>query len=583
MQHLRPRYIIFIISIIMMISGIAMAWGAQNNFGTVQASEITLTTTEGVPISSILQKPHGATPTTPLPGVVVIHGVIQSKEWVIAFGIEFARRGFVVLTIDAVGHGNSGSSIGPGTDRGGIAALEYLDSLSYVSTLGMVGHSMGAGIAIDAINRTSIQVDSLVLVGGSSSTMTTWANATYPHNMLFVVGVYDELFDVPDLLDSLAELFNTTAPLIPGQLYGEFTTGTARMIVLPPTNHLFETIDATAIGSTTEWLMNSLKGSPDAFWIPSQNLLYPLWLVGGFLACLGAILSVLALFTILTSTSIFRQIQHSPNSRYHAKTPVYFGMGFLYGLLGLGALLTLLVVNIPITYPQSLGLPVILGQFVGGLISLILLVGIKYFKNRKDKTLTWNDLGGFNGEEKGTHQALLKIVGLGFLLGVIGIAWLYLWVLPVDLFLALDFRVFLPFMKTLSPLRAIFLPLYFLLLLPVALIDGFWLLGYLRTRPKETWWKTQIWWTSKAIFIKILIMVSILIIQTGVSIALGGPFISGFIGFYLLFLWMFIPMYAIATTFLAWSYRLSNRFYIAVIFNAFLFAWLMAAILPIYV
>ncbi|MFW9935228.1 MAG: hypothetical protein ACFFDU_06965, partial [Candidatus Thorarchaeota archaeon] len=84
MTRIRPRYLVFIISIIMMISGISLAWNAQNNFGTVQASEITFTTSEGVPISGILQRPNAATSATPLPGVVVIHGVIQSKEWVMA-------------------------------------------------------------------------------------------------------------------------------------------------------------------------------------------------------------------------------------------------------------------------------------------------------------------------------------------------------------------------------------------------------------------------------------------------------------------------------------------------------------------
>ncbi len=583
MGRLRPRYILFLVSIIMMISGIAMAWGAQNNMGTVQASEITLNTSDGVPISAILQRPLAATAGTPLPGVVVIHGVIQSKEWVMAFGIELARRGFVVLTIDAVGHGNSGPSVGPGTDRGGIVALEYLDSLPYVSTLGMVGHSMGAGIEIQAINETSIQVDSIVLVGGGGSSIATWTNTTFPRNMLLVIGLYDELFDVPAMLNYLAGPFNTAAPVTPGQLYGDYATGTARMLLLSPTNHLFETIDAITISATTEWLMNSLKGSPDAYWIPSQNLLYPLWILGGIFACLGAVLSVLALFTILTNFSIFQQIQHTPNSRYFATTPKYLGLGLIYGIIGLVSLFAMLIVDIPVSYPQSLGLSVIIGLFIGGLVTFLILVGIKYILNRKDNTPTWNDIGGFNGKEKGDYKALLKTVGLGFLLGLIGIAWLYLWVLPVDLLLALDFRVFLPFLKALSPLRALFVPLYFLLFLPVFLVDGLWLMGYLRTQPKENWKNTQIWWTSKAILIKVLVLALILLIQTGVSFAIGGPFISGFMGFYLLFLWIFIPMYAISTTFLAWSYRLSNRFYIAILFNAFLFAWIMAAILPIYI
>jgi hypothetical protein len=239
-------------------------------------------------------------------------------------------------------------------------------------------------------------------------------------------------------------------------------------------------------------------------------------------------------------------------------------------------------VNLSFPFLQGYGLPVILGLFVGALVAFPLLFGLRHLTSRKTGRPNWDDLGGFNGDAPTSITSLVKTVGFAFLLGGIGVAWLYLWVLPVDLFLALDFRAFLPFMKALSPTRALFVPFYFLLFLPVTLIDGLWIMGYLRTQPKETWWKTQACWTGKAIFIKILVFAVILIVQSVASAILGGPFISGFIGFYLLFLWMFIPMYAVSTTFLAWSYRLTKRYYIAVIFNAFLFAWLMAAILPIY-
>ncbi|MHA2315085.1 MAG: alpha/beta hydrolase [Candidatus Hermodarchaeia archaeon] len=575
MRQLRPRYIVFLIGMLMMVSGIAMAFGTQNNLGTVQTTQFYLITGEGVPIHSTLQVPNAATPSTPLPGVIVIHGVMGTKEWIMGFGIELARRGFVVLTIDAVGHGNSGPSLGSGTDRGGIVALEFLASLPYVSTIGMVGHSMGSGVASQAINASSVQVDSFVIVGGGGL-----VNSTYPNNVLIVTGLYDELFNIPGLLNALATPFNTTAPVIPGQLYGSFATGTARKVVIPPSNHLFEIIDPSAISESVDWLMNSLKGSPDAYWIPAQNQIYPIWILGGLIACIGAMLSVLALFTILINFGPFRQIQHTPNSSYFASTPKYLGLGLLYGVSGLVTLFALLLVDIPIYFTQGLGLSVALGILAGGLVTLLILLGIKFYQNNKSKNPpTWNDYGGFNGKP----NTLLKTIGLGFLLGFIGIAWLYLWVLPVDLLLALDFRAFLPFLKAISPARAIYVPIYFLLLLPFVLIEALWLMGLLRTAPKDTLYITQTVWTLKAIFIKILLYASIIIIQGVGSIALGSALISGSIGFQLIYLYMFIPFFAVSTTVIAWSYRLSNRHYIAILFNALLFAWLMASILPIYI
>jgi hypothetical protein len=49
-----------------------------------------------------------ATEENPMPGVVHIHGYQNNRETGDAYCIELARRGFVVLNIDAIGRGNSG-------------------------------------------------------------------------------------------------------------------------------------------------------------------------------------------------------------------------------------------------------------------------------------------------------------------------------------------------------------------------------------------------------------------------------------------------------------------------------------------
>ena len=46
---------------------------------------------------------------SPAPGVVYIHGYQNNRETSDAYCIEMARRGFVVLEIDALGRGNSGN------------------------------------------------------------------------------------------------------------------------------------------------------------------------------------------------------------------------------------------------------------------------------------------------------------------------------------------------------------------------------------------------------------------------------------------------------------------------------------------
>lgn len=55
--------------------------------------------------------PKNATPENPAPAVVMMHGGLSNKDTTAPIYIELARRGFVVIAFDAMGHGK--------TDKGG--------------------------------------------------------------------------------------------------------------------------------------------------------------------------------------------------------------------------------------------------------------------------------------------------------------------------------------------------------------------------------------------------------------------------------------------------------------------------------
>jgi hypothetical protein len=245
-------------------------------------------------------------------------------------------------------------------------------------------------------------------------------------------------------------------------------------------------------------------------------------------------------------------------------------------VIGVGAFLPFILLGYFVPFPQSLGLPIGFWLLGSGLIAAaVLLIVMKWM--RRSTKVTWSDFGAFGTDAK----TFLKQFGLAALLGLLCVLWLYLWMLPVDLFLALDFRAFLPLLNDLTPLRALFVPVYLLLTIPFFLVEGLWLMGLLRTAPQATWAKTQLAWTAKAIFIKCIPYVLVLFVQFAASYAIGRPFLSGQLGFMLLFLWMIIPTMAIATSITAWSYRLTDRIYVGVVLDALLFSWIMASILPI--
>ncbi|UCE14029.1 MAG: alpha/beta fold hydrolase [Candidatus Heimdallarchaeota archaeon] len=580
MSTIRPRYLVLGISIVMILSGITAAWLVQNNFGTVKVTEIDLLTNEEVVIHSTLQVPNVASESNPVPGVVVIHGVYQSKEWLMAFGIELARRGFVVLTIDAASHGNSGyASSNDDTDRGGVCALEYLEALPYVSKLGMIGHSMGAGIAIQTLELTTLSIDSLVFVGGGSRNMTAWANSTYPKNLLITVGHYDELFDIPSLYTSLAPVFNTTNSISVKQQYGDFNLGTARKLVLGETNHLFETIDPIIISETVDWLKESLQGDNNSNGISKGDLIYPFFILGGLISTLGLLLSFFPLITILVDLPFFQVVKKKSVSEYSIRGRMYWIYGLLYAIITLGLFLPALLLP-PIPFPQNLGSTVGLWLLGSSLLAFIALYLICRYQRKESTTniLCWVDLG-----VDSPHLKDPTTIRKSVFLTLIIIIWAYFWVLPVDLLLALDFRAFIPLFNDLpiDPPRLFTLPLYLIFTIPFFLVESMWLVGLLRVNASDTWFRTQVNWTTRAVVIKILPYVAILSIQFVMSWLIGSAFISGIFGFYLLFLWVLTPFFIISTTIIVWSYHLTKRVYIGAVLNALIFSWTLSSMMTL--
>jgi dienelactone hydrolase len=532
-------------------------------------SEVDFADADGANIHSTLQRPVYATVADPLPGVVVIHGSLQNKEWLMAFGIELARRGFVVLTIDANGHGNSD----PGEGGAGTAALEYLAGLDFVdeSEMGLIGHSMGGGYSWRAINQSSVVVDALILVGAG-----VYSSATVPYrpNTLVAVGDFDSLSSYPGEPTNLDSYFNVTG-VEPGVTYGNFAEGTARKLFLAKTNHLFETIDLAIVSESIEWMKESLKnGVEDSYWLPSTDLLYPLWLVGGFLGLLGAVLTIFPLLLILIGLPFFRSLRGEPVGGA-SSNKAYIGKGVIYGIIGAGTFFPFLAVGTILSFvlpsPQSNSLSVMSWMIGSGLIAALVLFLMLRFRGQ-------TGLRQLSGLENGFKDFLPKFMR-GIVLGVIVVGWLYVWTLLVDLGLALDLRSFLPGFHDLLLRQAVLVPLYFVGFFIYFAVEGMWLTGPLLTAPKDTWAKTQTHWTLKAMFIKCIPYVLLIAFEFGGGFLTGTALVPGIIGYSFLFFYAFTPWFAVATVITMWTYRLTGNHYVGAILNSLICAWLLASIL----
>ncbi|MBN2229702.1 MAG: alpha/beta fold hydrolase [Candidatus Thorarchaeota archaeon] len=566
---LKKRYLILIIGLIVMVSGVASAAYAQTGYGTVSVTEVDFQAADGSMIHSTLQRPFYATNANPLPGVVVIHGSLQNKEWLMAFGIELARRGFVVLTIDANGHGNSD----PGTGSGA-AALDYIASLDFVdsSQIGLIGHSMGGGISWSAISESSVYVRALILVGSGF-----WTEAPYIPNTLVAVGSFDSLSSYPSNITKLEPYFNVTN-ILPDTTYGNFTDNTARRAIFPATNHLFETIDPIIVKESVDWMRESLKGGlEDEHWIDSSNLIFSAWLIGGLFGLLGALLTVFPMMLILLNIPIFTDLKHQSldvNPRDTSSILIY---GMVYGFIGVITFFPFLIIGTliqsVIPFPQYNGVPVMSWILGSGLIAALVLRFI--LQRKSDLQLSLKDFLRIDSKEG--QLAIVKT----FVLAAIITIWLYALTLLVDMGLVLDLRCFLPGLHDLTLNQALQVPLYFIVFLVYFITEGAWFTSILQPKTTGTWTRSQIEWTAMAIFIKTLPYLILIAIEYLGGLLAGAPVIPGIIGYSWLFFYAFAPWFAICTVITVFAYRVTGNRWLGAMVNALICAWLLASILSI--
>ncbi len=159
----RKSFITLAVLIVIILISSVFSFAIQANWGRVKVSDLRYAKNsgpwtkdqkiqvQGSVVSGLLFVPKGANAGHKLPAVVLTHGYLNNREFMVPEATELARRGFVVLAIDREGHGNydstnqAGNSKGSLFSRGLYDAAKYLYNLNYVdkSKIGISGHSMG--------------------------------------------------------------------------------------------------------------------------------------------------------------------------------------------------------------------------------------------------------------------------------------------------------------------------------------------------------------------------------------------------------------------------------------------------------
>jgi pimeloyl-ACP methyl ester carboxylesterase len=313
------RWWLIIAGLMIVLAGGALAQLVRTADGTT-VRDVRFTGTNGTVMSALLYVPKNATPATPAPGILAVHGYINSRETQDGFAIEFARRGYVVLSLDQTGHGYSGGAAFS-NGFGGPDGLRYLRSLPMVDTgnIGLEGHSMGGWTVLAAAAAMPEAYSSMVLEGSSTGApFAADGSATWPRNLGLVFSRFDEfsklMWDVDRAQDlptsaKLKAVFGTDAPVVEKRLYGAIADGTARKLYQPNTTHPGDHFSTTAIGNATEWFAATLDGGTprpvgDQIWYWKE--------VGTGVGLVGFIMIMLGVFDVLVRLPLFAPMRAEP-------------------------------------------------------------------------------------------------------------------------------------------------------------------------------------------------------------------------------------------------------------------------------
>jgi pimeloyl-ACP methyl ester carboxylesterase len=301
---------------------LAGAWLAMSvrTAGGISVRDIHFAGANNTRMSALLYVPKGATAATPAPGILAVHGYINSRETQDGFAIEFARRGYVVLVIDQTGHGYSeGAAFSNGF--GGPDGLRYLRSLPMVdkAQIGLEGHSMGGWTVLAAAQAMPSGYTSIVLQGSSTGApFAAEGTATWPRNLALVFSKYDEFsalmwgtgraMDVGDS-SKLQTVFNTGSRVTADKQYGEIGPGTARILHQPATTHPGDHLSPSAIGHATDWFAKTLKGGTPK---PASDQIWVWKEFGTAIGLIGFVMLLLGTFDLLIRMPVFAALRGVP-------------------------------------------------------------------------------------------------------------------------------------------------------------------------------------------------------------------------------------------------------------------------------
>jgi len=310
-----------IVSVCLILIGCLIATGVLTDWGNVNVTTVRIASEDGKTLCANLFVPSNATNASPAPAVLVVHGYVNQKEHQNPLAIELSRRGYVVMALDMAGHGyseevNTDGGVATGTSTDGVSdALKYLSTLPFVDSgnVAVLGHSLGGINSYCATMQNPGLVRTLVLVGSCPIT------STMPDsNMCIIFDKFDEFTgsfwpvstasEIPGC-DAAKAMFGTTEDIQLGAVYGSFDDKTAKTLFTEETTHPGEIFRRMPIGDAISFIESS---SPSVNSIDPYSQVWQWNTVGTLLGLIGFVMSIFAFGSLLLKTKYFSPLVQGP-------------------------------------------------------------------------------------------------------------------------------------------------------------------------------------------------------------------------------------------------------------------------------
>ncbi|MEJ2167940.1 MAG: alpha/beta hydrolase [Desulfobacterales bacterium] len=585
--------LVFAACLAVLFGAVLLASLTQKSFGRVAVSNVTYTNFNGLAIRAKLLKPLSASKTNPVPGVVYIHGYQNNRETSDAYCIELARRGIVVLEIDALGRGNSdvlGRLDNPDFDStyGGKTSLKYLRSLPYIdgARIGLMGHSLGA----EMVYKMALEDPSIKALVISGFAYRDDASTDIPRNMLMIFGKYDEfrrrMTGTRDFANEWMQSPQTRAvfpvknPKI-GETYGNFETGSARRVYMPPITHLQESHSKACIAEAVEWIRQTLKPAQND-WIPAKRQIWPIKEGSTLIAMLSGLAALLPLGLMLLRTSFFSTLQFHSHRSYSCIGGPYIRGAILNGvLMSLYFPIIFVLFGIHVYLIQiDRAFPLMMTNGIVWWFLGINIIGFIFFrrwfrKQNRAGGLTLYELGLSYQKDRFALDAVP--IGKTILLAAILFLFAYLIEHTLESIFLVDYRFIFPFASDLTAYRTKLWFTYFPFLAVGFILMGILIHGRLRRPPKSNWLRTFAAWSAFNILVLVTPLIVLLLFQYLPLFTFGTIPLTGPGGMFIAFthnLFHIIGVLIIIVPVSTWFYQLTGKIYLGALLTAALVAWM---------